>query len=100
MEKEAGEEVWGKPHRRRTKAREREIKSLIWLSRRRIFSFKEAPFDSHVIEGDTNASPRLTALCMLRARQLEKPGNVLPPLSGAAGFEPQPPCRRACAPTN
>ena len=37
---------------------------------------------------------------MLRAHQLEKPGNLLPPLSGAAGFEPQPPGRRACAPTN
>ena len=64
------------------------------------FKKKEAPFDSHVIEGETNASPRLIALCMLSAHQLEKPGNVLPPLSGTAGFEPQPPGRRACAPIN
>ena len=48
----------------------------------------------HVTKGDTNAFPRLTALCMVRAQSARKPGNVLPPLSGAAGFEPRPPGRR------
>ena len=43
----------------------------------------------------TKASPRLTSLCILRARSARKPGNVLPPLSGAAGFESRPSGRRS-----
>ena len=32
---------------------------------------------------------------MLRVQSARKPGNVLPTLSGAAGFEPRPPGRRS-----
>ena len=57
----------------------------------RDFFFKGSALWHHVTKGDTNASPRLTALCMLRVQSARKPGKVLPPLSGAAGFEPRPP---------
>ena len=66
-----------------------------WTDVRHFFLLKESVLWHHVTKGDTNSAPKLTTLCTLKAQSARNPGNVLPPLSGAAGLEPRPPGRRS-----